>query len=67
VPTFADRGCLVVSVTDPYGRILRLLDWKSLVCFIVNMKTMFSFGINDIISPHVRVSISVPGNNFKVI
>jgi CBS-domain-containing membrane protein len=24
VPTFADRGCHVVSVTDPYGRILGL-------------------------------------------
>jgi hypothetical protein len=22
LPTFADRGCHVVSVTDPYGRIL---------------------------------------------
>jgi hypothetical protein len=26
VQTFADRGCHVVSVTDPYGRILGLLD-----------------------------------------
>jgi hypothetical protein len=26
VPTSADRGCHVVSVTDPYGRILGLLD-----------------------------------------
>jgi hypothetical protein len=27
VPTFADdRGCYVVSVTDPYGRILGFLD-----------------------------------------
>jgi hypothetical protein len=26
VPTFADRGCHVVSVTDPYGRILGFLD-----------------------------------------
>jgi hypothetical protein len=26
VPTFADRGCDVVSVTDPYGRILGFLD-----------------------------------------
>jgi hypothetical protein len=26
LPTFADRGCLVVSVTDPYGRILGFLD-----------------------------------------
>jgi hypothetical protein len=26
VPTFADRGCHVVSVTDPYGRVLDFLD-----------------------------------------
>jgi hypothetical protein len=26
VPTFEDRGCHVVSVTDPYGRILDCLD-----------------------------------------
>jgi hypothetical protein len=26
VPTFADKGCHVVSVTDPYGRILGFLD-----------------------------------------
>jgi hypothetical protein len=26
LPTFADRGCNVVSVTDPYGRILGYLD-----------------------------------------
>jgi CBS-domain-containing membrane protein len=26
VPTFAERGCHVVSVTDPYGRILGFLD-----------------------------------------
>jgi hypothetical protein len=26
VPIFVDRGCHVVSVTDPYGRILRFLD-----------------------------------------
>jgi hypothetical protein len=26
VPTFADRGCHVVSVTDPYGRNLEFLD-----------------------------------------
>jgi hypothetical protein len=28
VPTFADRRCHVVSVTDPYGRILGFLDWN---------------------------------------
>jgi hypothetical protein len=26
VPTFADRGCSVVSVTDPHGRILVFPD-----------------------------------------
>jgi hypothetical protein len=26
VPTFADRGCHVVSVTDPHGCILGFLD-----------------------------------------
>jgi hypothetical protein len=26
LPTCADRGCHVVSVTDPYGRILGFLD-----------------------------------------
>jgi hypothetical protein len=26
LPTFADKGCHVVTVTDPYGRILGFLD-----------------------------------------
>jgi hypothetical protein len=26
VPTFADRGCHVISMKDPYGRILGFLD-----------------------------------------
>jgi hypothetical protein len=26
VPTFADRGCCVISATDPYGRNLGFLD-----------------------------------------
>jgi hypothetical protein len=26
IAKFADRGCHVVSVTDPYGRILGFLD-----------------------------------------
>jgi hypothetical protein len=26
MPAFADRGCHVVSVTDPYGRITGFLD-----------------------------------------
>jgi hypothetical protein len=26
VPTFTDRGCSVISATDPYGRILGFQD-----------------------------------------
>jgi hypothetical protein len=35
LPTFADTGCHVVSVTDPYGRILVFLDRRryfSIIC-----------------------------------
>jgi hypothetical protein len=35
VPTFADRKCHVVSVTDPYDRILGLLDWSCFFFFQV--------------------------------
>jgi hypothetical protein len=31
VPTSAERGCHVVSVTDPHGRILDFLDRESTV------------------------------------
>jgi hypothetical protein len=30
VPSFTDRGCQVVSVTDPYGRNLGFLDRKDI-------------------------------------
>jgi hypothetical protein len=32
VPAFADRGCHVVSVTDPYGHILGFMILKCLEC-----------------------------------
>jgi hypothetical protein len=35
VPTFADGGCNVVSVTDPYGRILGFLSRRSYFFFQV--------------------------------
>jgi hypothetical protein len=34
VSTFTDRGCHVVSATDPYGRILGFLDRQPLTLFI---------------------------------
>jgi hypothetical protein len=35
VPTFANRGCHVVSVTDPYGRVLGFLDRSRYFFFLV--------------------------------
>jgi hypothetical protein len=37
VPTFVDKGCHVVSVTDPYGRILGFLDR---FIYISNIKSL---------------------------
>jgi hypothetical protein len=36
VPIFADRGCHVISVADPYGRILGFLDRTCSVNLIAN-------------------------------
>jgi hypothetical protein len=35
VGEFAVTGCHVVSVTDPYGRILSFLDWSRYIFFQV--------------------------------
>jgi hypothetical protein len=35
VPTFADRGFHVVSVTDPYGGILGFLDRIIIIIIII--------------------------------
>jgi hypothetical protein len=35
VPTFAVRGCHVISVTEPYGRILGFLDRSRYIFFQV--------------------------------
>jgi CBS-domain-containing membrane protein len=44
VPTLADRGCHVVSVADPNGRILRFLDRTNAI-----LETKMSVtGLNEI-------------------
>jgi hypothetical protein len=43
VPAFADRGCRVVSVTDPRGRILRFLD-RSRYFFSQVAPQLYSWG-----------------------
>jgi hypothetical protein len=46
MPTFADRGCYVVSVTDPYGRILGFLD-RSCYFFVQVAPQLYSRGEVD--------------------
>jgi hypothetical protein len=46
VPSFADRGCHVVRVTDPYGRNLGFLDW-SLNFFYQVAPQLYSLGWVD--------------------
>jgi hypothetical protein len=43
VPTLADRGCHVVSVTDPNDRILGFLD-RSRYCFFQVAPQLYSRG-----------------------
>jgi hypothetical protein len=47
VPTFVDRECQVVSVTDPYGRILDFLDRSRYFFFQV----AFQFYSRDLVDP----------------
>jgi hypothetical protein len=49
LPTFADRGCHVVCVTDPYGRILDFLD-KSRYFFYQVAPQLYSRGSVDPVS-----------------
>jgi hypothetical protein len=46
VPTFADRGCHVVSVTNLYGRILGFLD-RSRYFFVQAAPQLYSRGCVD--------------------
>jgi hypothetical protein len=43
VPTFTDRGCHVISVTDPYYRILGFLDRARINAFPINVFRKDSF------------------------
>jgi hypothetical protein len=51
VPTFADRGCQVISVTDPYGRIPAFLDWSSHVFFQVAPQLYSRSRVNPVPDP----------------
>jgi hypothetical protein len=47
VPTFVGGVCLVVSVTDPYGRILGYVDRDSKPIFVTVNNNTFCFATID--------------------
>jgi hypothetical protein len=53
VPSFAARGCQVVSVTDPYGRILGFIDRSRYFFFQVALMPIFKI---DIFSLNISIS-----------
>jgi hypothetical protein len=64
VPTFEDRGCHVVNVTDPYGRILGFLD-RSRYFFFQIAPQLYSRGwVDPVPDPLLRKSCSA-GNRTR--
>jgi hypothetical protein len=59
VPTFADRGCHVISTTNPYGRILDFLDRRRYSLFQV--APLLSRGWVDPVPENLVVSGIEPG------
>jgi hypothetical protein len=60
MPTFVDKGCCVVSIKDPYGRILGFIDrsryfWTQIVTYIKESCTW---------SIYVRISVSMEAGFF---
>jgi hypothetical protein len=61
VPTFADIGCHVVSVKDPYSRILAFLDQSRYIFFQVAPQ-LYSRGWVDPFQIHYfSANLVVPG------
>jgi hypothetical protein len=59
LPTFADKGCYVVSVTDPYGSILGFLD-RSRYFFYQVANQLYSRGRVDPVPDPQLVFLSPP-------
>jgi hypothetical protein len=62
VPTFADRGCNVVSVMDPFDRILDFLD-RGRYCFFEVALQLYSRGWVDLIPDPQLLRKSVSAGN----
>jgi hypothetical protein len=62
VPTFGDRGCHVVSVTELYGRILGFLDRSRYFSFEAALQ-LYSRGLVDPVLDPLRLRKSGSAGN----
>jgi hypothetical protein len=62
VPTFADWGCHVVSVTDPYGRILGFIDWSRYFFFQVASQLYSRGWVDPVLDPLLLRKSGSSGN-----
>jgi CBS-domain-containing membrane protein len=57
VPTFADRGCHVISITDPYGRILGFLGQSRYIFFQVAPQLYSRGSVDHILKPTTQKTL----------
>jgi hypothetical protein len=65
VPTFTNRGCHVVCVTDPYGRILGFLNLSSHVFFQVALHLYSRGWVDRVPHPLLLRKFGSPGNRTR--
>jgi hypothetical protein len=65
VPTFADRGCRVVSAMDPYGRILGFLDRIRYYSFQVAPQLYSRGWVDPVPGPLILRKSSSAGNRTR--
>jgi hypothetical protein len=65
VPAFADRGCQVVGVTDPYGSILAFLDRNRYFLFQVALQLYSRGWVNPVPGPLFLRKFGSAGNRTR--
>jgi hypothetical protein len=65
MPTFADRGCHVISVADPHGRILDFLDWRRYFFFQVTPQLYSRGWVDPVPDPLLLSKYGSAGNRTR--
>jgi hypothetical protein len=66
VQTFADWGCRVVSVTDPYGRILGFLDRSHYFLFQIDLRLYSRGWVDPVPHPLLLRKSGSTGNRTRI-